>query len=559
MAGRAKKTGSEGKGKGAGTGQASTSAPQPNHLSPDKMRAIAAKQMLRQKAMMLDGPPRREFEVETITSPPQSLIGGTGIPRGKHGIPKMETNPELSPYKARGYGEDPGIFDDILRTDGTGAGSLALVVRGISTAPADIWSPPNPTRAEAEGVELARRFFGLDGHAAWLRGGLARHVRQACRALPYGFQSFEKVWRPHVWRGRPILAPSGIYQRASRSVKGWVWKGDDMIGMTQRLLSDEKGSDGYFDAARSWGLDGDSLGLKDGKTVTIPAAQLLLYTYDPSGEVEGAPEGLSILRPAWVWWKTKRDLIVRYHMAADRLFGGVTLLDQLLDRDGVPQGSETDLDAWDDAFAAWVEGNVDWLAVPTGWEVNQSYPEFQLKSPHEFLRYCDDQMRLVFAAQLLGGNTGASSEISAQMLYTSMDQVAAWIAEVINGQPDVPTTGLVRDLIDAVIPHDETYRYPKLYFKAVEYRHVKSYADTLTKLMQYYGLTYTVEGEQYMREMLDMPLLTPEQVAARKAFEALRLTTTTPSADASQAGTQAPVTPPQEQPVDDPDGEDDAG
>lgn len=222
-------------------------------------------------------------------------------------------------------------------------------------------------------------------------------------------------------------------------------------------------------------------------------------------------------------------------------------------------GSEEDLDAWDDAFKGWAEGEVDWLAVPTGWEVEQSYPEFQLKSPQDFLRYCDDQMRLVFAAQLLGGNTGASSEISAQMLYNSMDQVAAWIAEVINGQPDVPTTGLVRDLIDANIPHDETFRYPRLYFKAVEYRNVKAYADTLTKLMQYYGLTYTVEGEQYMREMLDMPLLTPEQIEARKTYEALRLTSTAPTADISQEGTQAPVSPPQEQPVSDPDGEDDAG
>lgn len=501
----------------------------------------------------LDGPPRRAFETEVISDPPPALRGRAGIPRDKNGIPKTEGNPDLAPYKARGFGEDPGIYDDMLRTDGTAAGTVALMVRSISTAPADIWTPPNPTPAEAEGAALARRFLGLDGQAAWLRGGLPRHVRQACRAIPYGFQAFEKVWRPHMWRGRPILAPSGIYQRASRSVKGWAWDGDDLRGMVQEVAEDA-------DAERAgvYGLRYSDFGFKNTKKIIIPSSQLLLYTYDPSGEVEGAPEGLSILRPGWVWWKTKRDLILRYHMAADRLFGGVTLLQQLLDKDDVPMGSEEDLDSWDDAYAAWADGELGWLGAPTGWKVEQSYPEFDINSPDAFLRYCDDQMRVVFAAQLLGGGTAAQSEVSAQMLYNSVDQIASWIAEVINGQPDVETGGLIRDLIDYNIPHDETFRYPRLFFKAIEHRNFKSYIDSLMKLYQFFGLTYTVETEQYLRGLGDAPLLTPAQAEKRRAFEDTRLTVIGGS-QASQGGTQAPTTPPQQQPVDDPDGEDDAG
>lgn len=567
MAGRGKKTGSEGKGKGAAAVQATTLAPTPTperkRLTREQARALIARAKARMGVeRLLDGPPRRaEFLADVEPSAALQPIGTSGIPRGKHGLPKTEQNPELKPYKARGYGDDPGIYDDMVRTDGTAAGTVALMVRSISSAPAEIRGPQNPTPAEAAAVELTRRYFGLDGTRGWLRGGLARHVRQALRALIYGFQAFEVVWQPHMWRGRPILAPSRVYQRASRSVKGWVWDGDELVGMMQTLPKESK------DSAPAWaealGLTGEMLGLaSDPKSVVIPANRLLLYTYDPSGEADGAPEGTSILRPAYVWWKTKRDLLIRYHMAADRLFGGVTILQQLMNEEDIPLGAEEDLDAWADIYAEWESGELGWLAAPTGWDVKQSYPGFEIESPQDFLTYCDAQMRVIFAAQLLGGQTGAATEITAQMMFASMDQIASWLAEVITGQPDVPGTGLIRQLVDANIPEattDETFRYPKLIFKAVEHRNFKAYADTITKLMQYFGITYTVETEQYLRDLADAPLLTPEQIEARKEFEALRLQATSPSADASQAGTQAPVTPPQEQPVDNPDDEDSAG
>jgi hypothetical protein len=559
--GRAK-AGSEAKGGGGSSvqrAQKGTAAPK---LTREKLAAIIARAKARTHVAALDGPPRRAFEVADV-QPSEALqpVGVAGIPRDSKGLPRTEQNPELKPYKARGFGEDPGIYDDMVRTDGTAAGTVALMIRSISTAPADVRGPANPTPAEAAAVELTRRFFGLDGGQAWLRGGLARHVRQALRSLIYGFQPFEIVWRPHTWRGRPVLAPSGVYQRASRSVKGWVWDGDDLVGMQQALPRDSKESLPAW--AEELGLTGAALGLGESKSVVIPSNRLLLYTYDPSGEADGAPEGTSILRPAYVWWKTKRDLILRYHMASDRLFGGVTLLQQLLDKEGVPMGSEEDLDTWADIYSQWDEGELGWLASPTGWKIDQSYPGFEVESPEAFLSYCDAQMRVIFAAQLLGGQTGAASEITAQMMYSSMDQIASWVAEVLNGQPDVPGTGLVRQLVDANIPEattDERFRYPQLIFKAVEHRNFKSYVDSLMKLMQFFGITYTVETEQYLRELGDAPLLTPAQVQARRAFEAARLIATAKATD-SQAGggSQAPTTPPQQEPVDDPDGEDDAG
>jgi hypothetical protein len=60
----------------------------------------------------------------------------------------------------------------------------------------------------------------------------------------------------------------------------------------------------------------------------------------------------------------------------------------------------------------------------------------------------------------------------------------------------------------------------------------------------------------YIRQILDMPALTPNQMAARAEFEAQRLAGG--GSEISQGGTQGPVVAPQEEPVSNPDGEDDA-
>lgn len=516
-----------------------------------KLAARAVLRGLAGKSNQLDGPPARAFETEDIEAPPEKLRGRSGIPRDKEGLPEQEQNPELRPYKARGFGDDPGVYDEMLRTDGTVAGLSGFVKRAVSSAPADIWIPPNPTMEEGRAAELLARFYGLDGRGAWLRGGLPRHVRQALRSMDYGFQPFERIWEPWQWRGQTVLAPSGIYQRASRSVKGWVWDGDRFAGAVQETTEQPSANANY------WGLNGAALGFKKKNKVAIPVEQLLLYTFDPSGEVEGNPEGVSIYRPGYIWWKTKRDLVLRYHMAADRLFGGITWLQQKVDDEGVPLGSETDLEAFGEDYQAWVDMVLGWLAAPPGWEAKTDYPGFKIETPESFLAYCDTQMQAVFAAQLLGGQSGAGGEISQQMLHTSIDSIAGWLAEILHGQPRIESTGLSTQLIDYNIPHDESFRYPKLFFKGVEYKNTKAYIDALTKALQYFAMTYTPETEVYIRQVLDMPGLSPEQLEARRAFEALRLTQGA-GGEISQGGTQGPVLPPQEEPVSDPDGEDDA-
>lgn len=230
--------------------------------------AVARAALAKRGARLLDGPPSRAFATDTIMAPPVALRGSAGIPRDRRGLPEQEQNPELRPYKARGFGDDPGVYDEMLRTDGTVAGLSGFVKRTIASATPDIWIPPNPTMEEGRAAELLARFYGVDGRGAWLRGGLSRHVCQALRSMDYGFQGFEKIWEPWSWMGGVVLAPSGIYQRASRSVKGWVWDGDRLAGLTQET-SEQPSAEATY-----WGLDAISLGMKEKKQVVIPADQL---------------------------------------------------------------------------------------------------------------------------------------------------------------------------------------------------------------------------------------------------------------------------------------------
>ena len=270
-----------------------------------KVQARSLHKAFAHNSNLLNGPPARQLERdETIKNPPAALRGSSGIPRDKDGLPKQEQNPDLQPLKARGSPDDPGVYDEMLRTDGTVAGLSGFIKRSVSSAPADIWIPPSPTMAEGRAAELMARFYGIDGGEAWLRGGLPRHVRQALRSMDYGFQGFEVAWEPWVWRGQVVLAPSGVYQRASRSIKGWVWDGDRLAGAVQEV-------DAPSALAKLYGLDGASLGFRNKKRVVIPAEQLLLYTYDPSGEVDGNPEGVSIYRPGYIWWRTSSRVRAR--------------------------------------------------------------------------------------------------------------------------------------------------------------------------------------------------------------------------------------------------------
>jgi len=508
-------------------------------------------------------PPTRTFASieEALPLEMTRAIGRVGIPTDKHGIRSQESNKDLAPYKARGFLEDPGIFDQMLRTDGTVAGTLALVSREISRARWVVEAPPKPTRKEAEAVELVNRFFGLDGREPWLYGGLPYHLRLAVKSLAYGFAPFEVTWESRAWTRVQVMVPSRVRWRAPQSVWGWAWDGDELAGMIQATKETTSGGGVQ-------GLLGRLLGQTS--TVTIPARQLLLYTYD---ETEGCPEGVSIYRPAWIWWRAKQDLLNRFQAMGDLVQNGVVTFKRRYDTElrTSPACSIEDVDSLADIYGNFSDG-AGWMEEPEGWEIAQQFPNTQADSPEAMLNYCDSQIRTVFLAQLLGvGGDGTASLSSSlgQLLYNSIDAIAGGLAEVLNGQPGRPWTGLIKPMVDANISHDGSFRYPRLVARGLENQDTKAWVDSIVKAMQFGGLWYTSGVEDEVRLALDMPALTQEEREARDKWAQERFKvgdlTTQPAAPggasgdggqrAGEGGTQGgTVTAPQQESVVDPDG-----
>ncbi len=460
--------------------------------------------------------------------------GWAGVPRGKGGIASQETNPDLKPYLARGFRDDPGVFDEMLRTDGTVAGTLAMVSREISRARWAVELPTKPTAKEREAGEMCERFLGLDGREAWLYGGLPYHVRLAVRALAYGFAPFEVTWSPRMWTRVQVMVPDRVRWRAPQSVWGWTWDGEDLAGLVQSV-EPMAGTELERMVAAVLGKP---------KTVVIPASRLLVYSYD---ETEGSPEGVSIYRAAWVWWRAKRDLLARHMGAIER---PPVKLKRLTDATGrvLPDSSIEDVDTFADAYDQIASGAASWIEEPVGWSIEDLKLGEVANKPEALLSYCDLQIQRVFLAQIMSGATAAAGGSGSQLLYTSIDGIASWIAEVMMGQPGRQHTGILRAMIDANIPHDGSLRYPRLIARGLEHQDSKAWVDSVTKGLQFGALWYTPSVEDEIRRALDMPPLTVEERAqrdqwARDRFEHGGTAVTTPppgpGASSAEGGTRA--------------------
>jgi hypothetical protein len=444
-------------------------------------------------------------------------VGQTGIPRTSRGIPQAETNPELQPYLARGFRDDPGVYEEMMRSDGTVAGMIALITRELTRATWTVELPTDPTPLEVRAGQLYARFLGLDGTQGWIVGGWKRHLRSAILSLAYGVAPFEVLWRTETWKGQTVQIPGDLRWRQPRSIWGWLWSPsntDKLAGLLQTVpWVRNNGKNTGIDYS-AW--DDCSCSALGQRVVTIAANRLLLYSHSSA---EGNPEGVSIYRPAWIWYRTKRDTILRHQMAADRLASGITVLEELLGKNDqpLPQPSERNLQDFARDWISFGAGDLDWLYQPPGFKLRFEQPGFNLPTPEDLLRYCDDQMRVVFASQLLslGSASGSLAGSLGQLFYNSLESIAQWIAEIFDGQYRVQTTGIRDRLLAANFTLPDDFRPPRLKPVGIRNQDSRQLIDALTKGLQFRLLNYSPDLEQMARKMLDAPLLTEAEMDQR--------------------------------------------
>lgn len=494
-------------------------------------------------------PQRAAFEAPA-PRPTERQVGRVGLPRDRNGVPLVEPNLEhLHPYQARGLRDDPGVYEEMVRGDGTIGGLDGLLMREIREADWRVIAPRDATALEAEVAEWMARYLGLDGTEGHIVGGFAGHIELACRALRYGFAPFELTWSSMPWRGAQHIAPSGVHYRAPQSVKGWAWDRDRLAGMVQLVPRD---------VAAPW--QGQYLIGQD-EVVTIPDYRLLVYSH---GWTPGNPEGVSLWRSSWPFWAAKKAVLLRYMVAADRLVGGTVLIEELDLPSGAVHPSVSDVvtEYLGEIVDAWFDGELNALIKPAGYRLVVTYPEAQLHNPAPVIDLLNHEIRQSSSGQLFGLNARPGQGLAsglAQMLLRAIHGFAVDLARTTNGRPGIEYQSLLRRAARANFTIPEGFRWPKAWPTRIRFQDVKEWVDAITKALQFKGISWTPELEVQLREALELAELSPEQLQMRHDREEdyLDAVFAGPGGDqqrAGEEGTQAPVEPPEQTPDTDPDG-----
>lgn len=454
-------------------------------------------------------------------------LGGRG-----GGLPRIEDNPQLHPYQARGLGDDHGVYHEMSRGDGAVAGTLAIIYREIRRAHYRVVVPDDATDDERAAGELVERALGLgrwDSTGGWLRGGFRGLLAHGLLATVYGFSPCELSWDTRPWQGRSVLVPTRADWRAPWSVERWIWRGDDLVAMTQRVQ------------------DRNRPRFALGQRVEIPVDRLLLFVHQ---YVDGNPEGTSMLRPAWLPWRAKKDTILRRQVAEDKLFGGVAILKQggTPEMGPYPWCSDVDDEGFGEVFGLWRDDALDWLQLPYGYEVDLAHPEFQIPDRTAELRWYDHQIFITGLAALLGLDAAGAasrglSDSMAAILYNALHSHAIDLCDTINGIEGHAWTGLVRGICQANFAVTETFRPPRVMPAGIQHQDLGAYVDAISKAYQFRMATPSIEDQLEFRRMAGLPELSRDRL---EQLDALLSGRHGDASQISQRDTQAPVEPPSE-------------
>ena len=479
--------------------------------------------------------PRRhdpQWALAAPTDAEMNMLGDSGVRRDGQGRPEVDASPDMAPIYARGLGDDHGIYHEMSRGNSAIAGVLALLRRVLARAYYRVEIPQpeggyvEPTEKERARLALVRRFLGFDGSAGWLRGGLVRHLEQACDSFTYGFVPFEVVAEQHQFDGRTVWVPSVVQRLAPSSIVGWLWSrqgaGDTLVGLRQMVRKARNS------AALDW--------FTPHQKVTIPADRIVLYTHKYE---DGNPEGTSLLRSCWLAWEAWKGTFIRFQEAEERQFGGITIFGPQTTQDGeVYQcASNEDVEQFAEAAKLAAEGEIGWLKRAAGWEFEKVHPEYKIPSRVDVLEYCDRQIYSALAAVVMGLDisSSASAKLSGDLTRVfreTLDANARELCDVFNGLPGVPSTGILRRVIDWNFPQDEETRHPQLVPVGIKAEDFTALMDAVTKGAQFRIFSPTPKDEAYLRSLGGLPILTPTELAEARA-------NATPG-QVSQEGTQQP-------------------
>lgn len=446
-----------------------------------------------------------------------SLRGQTGVPRREDGTPLIDNNENMAPFRARGLYTDLGEYRRMMNNDGTTFGWFVWLTRTILRAKWVLDRPKNPSSIESEMFELTLDYFGMDEDShvfnanAMLYGGFPRLIMHGCECFSNGFSPNEISWSPRIWKGKAVLVPDRVEHRHPSSLNRWIYEQNVLVGIEQVVQAE---------TGEGWGGEFTRRGLQSAEKefIEIPIEKILMFQHLA---LDGNPEGRSLLRAAWPWYKAKMDTTLRDQRGQDRLIDGMTIFRELApDEGGFGTLTEEDIDAAIDLYMDWHDGDVPFFYQPRGIGVEHSWPAWEAPPPTERVEYYDNQILMSIGAPVLGVLAGEARardfEEVAKAMYASVQSMADSLANTINGIPGIPWTGLIPKLCDANFPTEDDTRYPQIRAAGVSFQDVERMVKVLALAEQFLLYTPTAEDEFLFREGVGLKRTPIEELEKRR-------------------------------------------
>lgn len=451
----------------------------------------------------------------------QEEIGAPGQ-RIYQGQIQTDRNPAYGPMFVRGYSGNPGLYDEVYRTEPLVYDAIRTHTETLVSGTWTIEPPEDPKRTKKAQRQLDDFCKFHNGKLRSLVGGWHKAVEHMSSMLLYGFSVSELVWgidRGNGMKGRPFIHK--IAWRYPATVRQWVMdeRQSELLGC-------------HFRVTGSTNLD-----------YMLPAIaprsapwerKLLLQSIGGWGNDF---EGVAPMRTALVIWKIKQLLIQISALSADTY--GIPILALSVDLAGLTASGLT-APTKEDIQKVWnmiknsTALDAARVLLPAGMRLDTISPTGQMPSFLELIEYLDRMMLVPFSNEgSLLGMTGGGAYALGVVKERETLRTAPYYARLLAD----PLNEIIRDL--AIYELGELDDYPKLVWRMDGMEDASAWSKDALAMIQLPLADWPKPARTVALDKLDLPADTfaeydAQEEAERKAEEAARAAGMPASPDPSQ-------------------------
>lgn len=398
-------------------------------------------------------------------------IGDSGV-RNMGGIIQEDYNPAMNGIQGI------KIYDEMRRSDGTVRAILLATSLPIRKAKWRVEPASEDPIDQDVATFVQRNLFDL------MKTPWNDFMRQALQMLAFGVMPFEKIYAPMDVDGKSMIVLYDLKQRMPKTIYRWQLN-DGSLGIQQQR--------------------------QDGKLAEIPMAKMLVFVNEKEGDNWW---GMSVLRAAYKHWFIKNTIYKIDAIGIERQSVGVPFIK-------LPVGAtDSDKKQAQVILQNMRANEAAYAIIPNSYEMgfldmmSHSTRETEPSINHHNREITKSVLAqfLELGAQQKGGAGGASKALSqdhSQLFLQGLEAIAESVKDCINKY-------LVPQLVDLNFNVD---KYPTLDYAGISEVDAQQLSAAYSAFVTAGAIKPIDNDEMYLRDLMDLPELTAEELEERKAEE----------------------------------------